>query len=183
MIENVPVAAPCYPGALHSAATCETIQAQWNNSVFQSEFPIGYSYPATQSCDIPGGNTTTCSIGDSPVYAVNVSKAEHVVAGINYAREHNLRLAIKMTGHDLIGRSTGYGSLEIWLRHLQNGITFEEVYRPTNSCAATMWTGGAMKIEGGYRWADVYPLARANKVVVVGGGCPVSVPYRCNFLC
>ncbi|KAJ9612185.1 hypothetical protein H2200_003782 [Cladophialophora chaetospira] len=172
LIKTVPVAAPCYKGPYYNAAACADIEARWSDSVFQSQFPIGYSYPITQSCDIPGGNTTTCTVGQDPPYAINASSTAHVVAGIHYAADKNLRLAIKMTGHDLIGRSTGYGSLEIWIAHLRNGITFEKTYQPSTSCKANHWTGAAINVGGGYNWSAVYKVAQTNNVIVVGGGCP-----------
>ena len=147
----------------------------WADSTFQSQFPIGYSYPHTQFCDIPGGNTTTCSLGDSPVYAINATHPADVTAGILFARLNNLRLSIKMTGHDLLGRSTGFGSLEIWILNLRSGITFENKYQPTKACSNNYWTGSAIEVGGGYHWSDVYPVARANNAIVVGGGCPVRI--------
>ena len=171
----MPVAAPCYPGPYYDAAACTNIEAHWSNSVFQSQFPIGYSYPLAQSCDIPGGNTTTCTVGQISPYAINASTTAHVAAGVKYAVEKNLRLAIKMTGHDLIGRSTGYGSLEIWIAHLRSRIAFEKNHQPSTSCEANYWTGAAINVGGGYSWSEVYKVAQSNNVIVVGGGCPVGV--------
>lgn len=131
-----------------------------------------------QSCDLPGGNTTICGLGDSPVYAVNASTPEDVVAGVNFARERNLRLVVKMSGHDMLGRSTGYGSLEIWMRHLRQGILFEEVYSPTKPYGqdqGSVWNGSAIEVSAGYDWSDVQAIAAANGVIVVGAGCPVRV--------
>lgn len=71
-------------------------------------------------------------------------------------------------------RSTGYGSLQIWIRHLKNGIIFQDKYRPSRACSKSTWTGPAFYIGGGYTWADVYPEATRRNVVVVGGGTPVS---------
>lgn len=169
----MPVAAPCYAGPEENDVECQNIKAQWTDTAFQSQFPIGYSYPQPQFCDIPGGNTTTCSIGDSPIYAVDANHPEIIAAAILFAKDKNIRVAVKMTGHDLLGRSTGYGSLEIWLRNLQGGVIFEESYKQSRSCSGTQWTGSAISIGGGYRWSDVYPVAEANNVVVIGGSCPV----------
>ncbi|EED23464.1 isoamyl alcohol oxidase [Talaromyces stipitatus ATCC 10500] len=175
LIQNIPVAAPCYPGPYSNPTECAIVQENWMNTSFLSEYSIGYSYPFTQSCDIAPGNTTNCELGDSPVYAVNASTPEDAVAGVNFAREWNLRLVVKTTGHDMLGRSTGYGSLEIWLRYLRQGISFEEVYSETllygqNEPAA--WNGSAIEVGAGYDWGDVNAVAAANGVIVVGGGCP-----------
>jgi hypothetical protein len=70
-------------------------------------------------------------------------------------------------------RSTGYGSLQVWIRYLRRGITFKQRYEPTGRCSKSGWTGSSFTIGGGYTWEDVYPLAAANNVVVVGGGTPV----------
>lgn len=101
---------------------------------------------------------------------MNATSAAYISAAITFATKYNIRLVIKDTGHDILGRSDGYGSLEIWIRHLRTGVTFEESY----PCGypATAWTGSAFTIGGGYTWSDVYPIAKANNVVVVGGGTP-----------
>ncbi len=79
---------------------------------------------------------------------------------------------IKDTGHDILGRSTGYGSLEIWVRSLRTGLTFQSTYTSTCKKAPADWTGAAITIGGGYTFDDVYQVAKANDVVVVGGGTP-----------
>ena len=73
-------------------------------------------------------------------------------------------------------RSTGFGSLQVWIRYLRNGIAFQQEYRPSGQCAGSDWTGSAFTIGGGYTWEEVYPEAAARNVVVVGGGTPVRNP-------
>lgn len=126
-------------------------------------------------CDLPGGNTTTCGLGDSLVYSVNASTPEDVVAGVNFARKWNLRLVVKMTGHDMLGCSTGYENLEIWMRYLRQGLSFEEIYSgaSVDEQQATVWNGSAIEVGGGYDWDDVHAIAAAYTVIVVNAGCPV----------
>ncbi|KAF7514284.1 hypothetical protein GJ744_000054 [Endocarpon pusillum] len=69
--------------------------------------------------EIPG----TCLIGDLPRYTVNATRPEHISAGILFAQEHNIRLVIKDTGHDILGRSNGFGSFETL------DTSFEDRYR------------------------------------------------------
>jgi hypothetical protein len=104
LIATTPVALPCYVGPHYNATACTAVEANWTDASFQANFPIGYSYPHTQSCDIPGGNTSTCSIGDSPVYAIEALTREDVIAGVKFAGKNNVRVVVKMTGHDLEGR-------------------------------------------------------------------------------
>jgi hypothetical protein len=69
-------------------------------------------------------------------------------------------------------RSTGYGSLQVWIRHLRQGITFQKTYQASDKCTKCSWTGSAFTIAGGYVWAEVYAEATAQNVIVVGGGDP-----------
>ena len=42
----------------------------------------------------------TCSYGDYAAYSVAVSNADDVIAAVKFARENNIRLVIKNTGHE-----------------------------------------------------------------------------------
>ena len=80
-----------------------------------------------------------------------------------------LRLCWQLTR----SRSTGYGSLSVWLTHLRTGMRFHKTYEPGN-CSKSMWQGSAITIGGGYTWEDVYPEAFSRNLIIVGGGTPVS---------
>lgn len=43
-------------------------------------------------------------MGNSPVYTINATRAEDVAAGITFAKNNNVRLVIKNTGHDATRR-------------------------------------------------------------------------------
>jgi len=44
--------------------------------------------------------STPCTLGNLAVYAINVTCASDVVAGLKFAREKNIRISIKNTGHE-----------------------------------------------------------------------------------
>ncbi|PTB64966.1 FAD-binding domain-containing protein [Trichoderma citrinoviride] len=182
LIKNVPVAAPCYPGPHHDAAACAVIETNWSDSVFQSQYPTGYDFPHEWTCNLPGRNSSTCSLGDYPVYSINATTPAAISAGLKFAAQYNLRVTVKQSGHDFLGRSAGTGSLEIWTRYLrddplQSPLVFAKAYTPAESCAAVQeggaayWGGSAVRIGGAFTWDDVYPVAHENGVVVVGGTC------------
>jgi hypothetical protein len=87
---------------------CADLVVELTNSTFIANNPIALDFPILNECppvDFAAGQTAgTCSIGDSPVYAVNATTPEDVVAGINFARAHNIRLVVRNTGHDISGR-------------------------------------------------------------------------------
>jgi hypothetical protein len=65
--------------------------------------PSGYQYPLDLPCPIPSSNGT-CSLGTTPVYTINATNYDHVSIGVRFAQIHGLRLVIRNTGHDLLGR-------------------------------------------------------------------------------
>lgn len=177
LIKSKPIARSCYPGPDEDRERCEYVNKMWSDQDFQTEKPIGRPYPYNITCapveyDIGHMPSSSCTLGSLPTYAVNATTRDDIRATLKFAKERNIRLAIASTGHDLLGRSDGYGSLEIWLRHFRNSIDFQEKYEPSNGCSVeeSGWSGSAIKIDGAWQWRDVHPIAKENNVIVVGGG-------------
>lgn len=57
-------------------------------------------YFQNQSCNPFTPTSTPCTLGNYVPYSVNVSCAEDVVAGLQFAKKKNVRLVIKNTGHE-----------------------------------------------------------------------------------
>lgn len=78
------------------------------NSTFIAQDPIALDFPIVEACPAvnyaAGASPGNCSLGGSPVYTVNATTVEDVVAGVNFAREKNLRLVVRNTGHDGLGK-------------------------------------------------------------------------------
>jgi hypothetical protein len=53
-----------------------------------------------QSCDPFTPTDQPCDLGNYAVYSINVSDAADIVAGLQFAQLHNVRLVIKNTGHE-----------------------------------------------------------------------------------
>lgn len=81
---------------------------------------------------------------------------------INFARNLELRLIVKNTGHDFVGRSTGYGSLSIWTHNLKE-YTFYESYTSGN------YTGTAVKAGAGLQAFELYAACHEQNVTCIGG--------------
>jgi hypothetical protein len=175
LIKTTPIAISCYPGPQQNAAQCQNVNNNWNSSVFQASQPLGLDYPITVACPpVPAGQTPgTCGLGTNPVYAVNAVTDFQVAVTVAFAELYNIRLVIKTTGHDILGRSDGYGSLELWLHNYNTPATFQSTFKSSTQCTKSGWTGAAIVLNGpGHQWSDVYPFAKSKNVVVVGGGTP-----------
>ena len=177
LIKTTPIAISCYPGPAQNAAQCQSVDNSFSDPYFQASQPLGLSYPTNLTCPpinaTAGQSPGTCTIGTNPVYAVNAVNNFQVAATVVFAELFNIRLVIKTTGHDILGRSDGYGSLELWLHNYNSPAIFQPKYTSTSGCTKSTWTGAAIVLNGpGHQWHDVYPVAAANNVVVVGGGTP-----------
>jgi FAD binding domain len=109
----------------------------------------------------------SCTRGNYPVYVINATTPAHVQIGVIFARLFNLRLIIKNTGHDFLGKSLGFGSLSIWTHNFQD-VTFIDKYAGPGGYA-----GRAVTVGAGVTTRDLYQMASAEGVVVVGGECEV----------
>lgn len=121
-------------------------------------------YWLNNSCNPFSGPNGSCTLGNTPVFAIDVNSADTVAAGLRFARKHNIRLSIKNTGHDYTGKSNGQGSLELWMHHLKDISFFH--YNSTG------YTGPAAKAGAGTQFFEVYKAASDHNVRVVGGYCP-----------
>lgn len=109
----------------------------------------------------------TCSWGGFPVYAVNVSNVGQIQLAVNFARNANLRLVIKNTGHCYLGKSSGAGALSVWTHNLKNLKYYPHLEIPG-------YSGPAMKVGAGVTVREVYAEAHRNDVSALGGICEVS---------
>ncbi|KAI9838740.1 MAG: hypothetical protein M1838_004532 [Thelocarpon superellum] len=120
---------------------------------------------ANASCDPFDPRSSPCLIGDYVHYAINVSKIEHVYTGLQFIKDNNIRLVIRNTGHDDLGKSTGYGSLGIWLHYIR-GLEYLPDFDRED------YHGPAIKVlAGDSSGAMLEELAKFGKVAV-GGACP-----------
>ena len=105
LLQPLPPAAACHPNeATFNNATCAVIAAEWTNSSFHAANPISVmdNYWSNDSCLPSPANP--CSGEAYPIYVVNASTPELVKIAIDFARENNIRLVVKGTGHDYLGR-------------------------------------------------------------------------------
>ena len=84
------------------------------------------------------------------VYAVSARTTDDVVAAVNFAREHNLRIVVKGGGHSYQGTSNAADFLLIWTRGM-NALTGAK--RPNeNSKKAASRAPSALNAVGAFRF-------------------------------
>ena len=96
--------------------------------------------------------------------------AEDVAQGVNFAREHNLRLVVKGPGHSYLGCSSAPDSLMIWTRAM-NDVMVHDAFRPLGG----QETGPAVSVGGGAIWIDVYHAVSVEAGRYAQGGACTDV--------
>jgi FAD/FMN-containing dehydrogenase len=117
-----------------------------------------------ETCMPQNGNTSTCTLGGFPSYAVKIESVYQIQLAINFARSTGVRLVVKNTGHDFLGKSCGAGALSIWTHNLKWTRFIPSIRTPS-------YSGPAMEIGAGIEVGDLYAAANQYGVTAVGGEC------------
>jgi len=106
-----------------------------------------------------------CEQGSISAIGIDARSPADIQAGVKFAAAHNLRLVIKNTGHDYLGRSTAKGSFLIWTHNMKN-ITYHQSFTPEGGNTSIE---DVITLEAGVQWQEAYAAADAQARVIVGG--------------
>ncbi|KAF1962980.1 FAD binding domain-containing protein [Byssothecium circinans] len=162
-----PQASVCYNGPLYDAAKCDELTATWGSSYSHYIDPIEMMSPVAQgmTCLPPNVfDSHNCTRGGFPAYVINATEPKHVQLGVNFARNTGVRLVIKNTGHDFLGKSGGKDALSIWTHHFKS-IEYIEKFEDE----VLGYSGPAFKSGVGVQAFEIYKAAHEKGHSVVGG--------------
>ncbi|RPD61129.1 FAD-binding domain-containing protein [Lentinus tigrinus ALCF2SS1-7] len=175
LIHPVPPAQPCYTSA--NSSECATVVANWNDgdwranqtgSMEASNFEtFTFSNGTIEACYLNTTLGVPCGQGSVPVIGVDARSVEDVQAAVKFASDHNLRLAVKNTGHDYCGRSDGRGSFMVWTHNLKN-ITVHPSFTPAGAPSNETYES-AISLGSGVQWHEAYSAANVSGRALVGG--------------
>ena len=141
------------------SAACNEALAHMHNAFYVGDQPA-----LTQSSGWVDAWTSRPS-----AYAVAATITADVVAAVDFARKHNLRLVVKGGGHSYQGTSNGPDSLLVWTRHM-NDVTLHDAF-VAQGCVGTA-PQPAVTIGAGAMWIDAYDaVTTRGGRYVQGGGC------------
>ncbi|KAF8527011.1 FAD-binding domain-containing protein [Hysterangium stoloniferum] len=156
-----------------SAKFCQSLggcsDAEWFDGNFRNNIigqMLQYNWEQDYTSTPPSlclRNSTVCGQGNVPILGVNVTTVEHIQAALRFAKIHNLKIAIKASGHDLLGRSTARNSLVIWTRNLLN-VTFHNSFTVGGVNQGSTVTAGS-----GVGLHTLYALTKEQGKIFVGG--------------
>ncbi|KAL8279459.1 hypothetical protein RQP46_008021 [Phenoliferia psychrophenolica] len=111
----------------------------------------------------------TCNQGRLPPYSVEVLTSDDAERAIKFALARNVRLVIKNTGHEYIGRSTAPDSLQLWTHHM-NAISEVPTFMPEGNCSASVQPEAhAIRAGSGAMGGPLYEFANSiGRVLTLG---------------
>ncbi|KAL2871959.1 uncharacterized protein BJX67DRAFT_376809 [Aspergillus lucknowensis] len=186
--DGVPMLASCY--AVYNGESqepdpreCDILQENRGNHLFVSDQFGGYQQSNWAGCQETGENcamsftqpdfttpaTRPCLQGSVPRKYVDARSVEDVQKTLLFAEEKNLRLVVKNTGHDYLGRSSAPDSFALWTHHIQPAIELTEGFIP-DECSEPV--GDVITFGAGQQFSGVYEFANAHGYRVVGGTSP-----------
>ncbi|MBS0193694.1 MAG: FAD-binding oxidoreductase [Proteobacteria bacterium] len=146
-------------------AVCPSTACSAALHALANPFAVGDDPALTQTSGWADGWTSQPS-----AWAVAAENTADVVAAVNFARDHRLRLVVKGGGHSYQGTSASPDSLLVWTRHM-NRIDLHDAFVP-QGCADHVTPQPAVSVQAGAMWIDAYDAVTTHGGrYVQGGGC------------
>lgn len=191
-----PVASVCHDPAFSETA-CQEVNTFYTSSLWRSDQPgksqvcvqtprahrslltinvpsgaldqINFENSAVtnETCYIDSPRSSPCGQGSLPIYAIVATSPQDIQGGVDFGRTHNLRLSIKNSGHDYLGRSTARGSLQIWTHNMKS-MDFSDDFLP-GGCSKGNQGESAVTIGAGVQLRELYLAATARGKTLVAG--------------
>ncbi|KAE8409328.1 hypothetical protein BDV37DRAFT_293887 [Aspergillus pseudonomiae] len=168
-----PIAAVCHEGDRNSSA-CKEVTAAWTNSTWRAAQPGAVqwenweSWPEhNQTCYIESPRNTPCGQGQISFYSTLAKSAFDIQETVKFAKQHNLRLVIKNSGHDFLGRASAPGSLQILTNGMKD-IKLVDKFTPAGAPKGKD-EGAAVTIAAGVSLQELYAAVAARNRTVVAG--------------
>ncbi|KAI6020452.1 hypothetical protein BKA83DRAFT_4302284 [Pisolithus microcarpus] len=175
LIYPVPTASACYP-VNDPSGNCTEVVQDWTNGNWRSSMPGSMEAPNFETfmfkngtigaCYLNTSLSVPCEQGSVPVIGVDARTPQDIQAAISFALQHDLKLVVKNTGHDFLGRSTARGAFVIWTHNMKN-ITFDAQFTPQGAPANETYQ--AIIVGAGVQWYEAYDTANQNGRMMVGG--------------
>ncbi|KAJ5094949.1 hypothetical protein N7532_007240 [Penicillium argentinense] len=170
-----PFAYPCHDTEFN-AAKCTIVKDNAYNSSYRSSQPSALQWEnweawpkEDEQCYIESPMSIPCKQGRVSLYSAKVQTAKHVQKAVEFAARHNIKLVIRNTGHDFLGRSSAPNSLQIFTHNFKN-ISIIDEFVPTVPSGMSA-PGGikAVTLGAGVQLHEMYSFLASKGVMVVGG--------------
>ncbi|KAH8674701.1 FAD binding domain-containing protein [Tricladium varicosporioides] len=170
LLKPAPPAIVCYPGPLQNTDQCNYLLKNASSTRFYINDPVTVLTEWTEgdTCYATAAPTKNCTQGGFPSYVVNATTVKQIQIAVNFARNKNIRLIVKNTGHDFNGRSSGASSISVWTHYLKS-FEFLPEYKQGEYKGLAARVGSGLEAWELYHYMDIN-----NMTIVVPGGSTVG---------
>ncbi|KAK4223736.1 Tetrahydrocannabinolic acid synthase [Podospora fimiseda] len=176
LIKPTPPGAVCHSDhPAYNFDQCQVVQTAWSGEPLHSNDPVSVMWNNWNNDTCLPDPRLSCNEAGYAIYVVNATTPEHVKAGIDFARQHNIRLIVKNSGHDYIGRSSAPNSLSIWVHHMKSFKAHPSSFQPTG-CDFSIPDSYVITAGAGTQMLEAYrATALFNRTLVGGNGRTVAL--------
>ena len=182
-----PFSLPCFStyegySVIPNASACSRIQTSYGDPTFRSQFYNAFMNSqdeicisnVTEQCLLDNEDTanphaftsTSCNQGSVSRFYIDVESVSDIITALQLSRDYGIKLSIKNSGHDFLGRSSMRGSLALWMRNLRNMVRSPNFVPQGCSSISPMDT---ITTAAGVSFDEVYKFADGEGVTFVGG--------------
>ncbi|KAG2339377.1 FAD-binding domain-containing protein [Suillus weaverae] len=179
-LENLrPWAAICYSSdPLFDYEECQTVLTGYDNDTMRESIPAALLWANWEACGYGNGcplnysnpqiiHDQVCHQGTTPPYSVAISNASDASIVVKWAVKNKVKLTVKNTGHDYLGRSAAPSTLQV-NTHTMDDISYVPEFVPRGSAAASV---PALTLGAGAQLYNIYAYAGAMNFSAVLGAC------------
>ncbi|KAL5366646.1 hypothetical protein BJX96DRAFT_182881 [Aspergillus floccosus] len=160
----------------YNATECMFIKSNIHNSTYRSsqlgavQHENWAAWPAKgEQCYVEAPTSEACARGRISLYSAVVETASHIQAVVRFAAKFNIKLVIKNTGHDFLGRSAAPNSLQLFTHNMKD-ITVVPNFTPSVPDGVIAPPGvEAVTVAPGVQLHEMYKYLGARKRMVVAG--------------
>lgn len=168
LIATVPLPSMCHLNnafTTYDPGACEELRSVWSypsTHTRDSASPMA-PWVGNFSCELFLDAHTPYQIGPLVRYSVKATSVRDYQQTIQFTKQNNIRLVIRNTGHDYLGKSSGVGAVALWTHHMKD-IEFSDYTSPH-------YRGRAIKVGPGLQGIEAMAAAHAQSNVLVAGNC------------
>ncbi|KAF8432968.1 hypothetical protein L210DRAFT_3412981 [Boletus edulis BED1] len=174
-----PWAAVCYTSdPLYNAEECQLVLSGYDNDTQRDAVPAALLWSNWESCGYGQGcalnyfnpqpiSNATCYQGSTPPYSISILDARDASIVVKWATAHNIKLTVKNTGHDYLGRSAAPSTLQV-NTHLMDNLSYVPEFVPQGSYASPVT---ALTMGAGAQIYKIYNYAAEQNFTPAIGTC------------
>ncbi|KAK0229596.1 FAD-binding domain-containing protein [Armillaria nabsnona] len=172
-----PYARSCFSGSLDEG-DCTGVINEYLDPGIRSDHFGAYINTEWETCQAtaeecalnwlsPAARDGDCRQGTVPSYYIDMVDHTDVAAAFEFSRHTGVPVVVKNTGHDYMGRSSGPGTLGIWVCSPFQ-ISYNKAFIP-QGCESTADPVPAVTFGSGVQFSDVLEFANENNLTIPGG--------------